>query len=713
MARMLTSRGWWFLVTVLLLLLLGLLVRQATLPVLALTLLLWFLGEWLLFTVRARLVAPHLVVEREVLDERGPVETLWAGRTFDVRVRLRLDHPMTLPHVGVADWLPFGLEHLDGATHTDAALSAEQPLELTYRVRCPAVAGPARFEGLRVQLADFQGFFVDVRFVQAVVVYRVLPVLADARGHASTSKRHNLLPPPGVHRLRSPGSGSELLDLRDYLPGDPPKTIAWKVSARRDRLITKEFESEVPLRCTLFVDTSNSVRVGPAGKNALARLLHISGAVAQANAAARDLTGLCLFDDNGMSVLRPARTARHLAEIMSRLADAAGLAPSTARAPLDTLLPLAHGFAQEVYPHLLRPEVNQVPFWLPWLWTRPASQPWLPASRSGRLTRWLARAAWLLPLAAAVLLLLAGYDATVDAWPAAVPIPPDVVLLVAVVGLLSVYPAVVAVLRGVGKVVLGALAGAGLVGLLGLAIGGFAAEWTGALVGHALGVIGGAILGARIGALFGSRARHLARWRKQLAAPIAARHGLGPGGLALLLEDDEQCALHLQRFLAEHQVPYTLPLYDAEGRYGFAAPGKVGVLGQALLGAVGKGHDNELFVLLVDLLELDEALAPLLQAVRVALARHHQVLVVCPWPPGVPTAEEPPPAVEAVVPAASPAALLPLLDRAARERFHAAYRRVRHAFARLGVPMVCAATDEPVPLILDRLERLRMLGRKR
>src|SRR5205807_372769 len=87
------------------------------------------------------------------------------------------------------------------------------------------------------------------------------PALVDAEGKTATSKRHNLLPPPGINRLLRPGTGSELMDLRDYLPGDPPRTIAWKVSARRDRLITKEFESEVPVRCTLFLDTSNSVRV--------------------------------------------------------------------------------------------------------------------------------------------------------------------------------------------------------------------------------------------------------------------------------------------------------------------------------------------------------------------------------------------------------------------------------------------------------------------
>ena len=56
------------------------------------------------------------------------------------------------------------------------------------------------------------------------------------------------------------------------------------------------------------------------------------------------------------------------------------------------------------------------------------------------------------------------------------------------------------------------------------------------------------------------------------------------------------------------------------------------MLAATLLRSVGKGHDNELFVLLVDLIELSDRLEPLLRAVRVALARHHQVIVVCPWP---------------------------------------------------------------------------------
>ena len=54
-----------------------------------------------------------------------------------------------------------------------------------------------------------------------------------------------------------------------------------------------------------------------------------------------------------------------------------------------------------------------------------------------------------------------------------------------------------------------------------------------------------------------------------------------------------------------------------------------------------------------------------------------------------------------------------VLRNVTRRRYHAAYNRLRRAFARLGVTVVCAASDEPVPLILNRLDRLRTAGRRR
>src|SRR6185437_11687241 len=101
------------------------------------------------------------------------------------------------------------------------------------------------------------------------------------------------------------------------------------------------------------------------------------------------------------------------------------------------------------------------------------------------------------------------------------------------------------------------------------------------------------------------------------------------------------------------------------GRYLFAAPEKVPVLAQALLRAVGKGRDNELFVLLVDLLELDDYLEPILRAVSVALGRHHQVILLCPWPPGL----APPPSSR-IVKANDPPPAIHDWDQLTTQRFH-------------------------------------------
>ena len=47
----------------------------------------------------------------------------------------------------------------------------------------------------------------------------------------------------------------------------------------------------------------------------------------------------------------------------------------------------------------------------------------------------------------------------------------------------------------------------------------------------------------------------LKRWRKRLAALLAVRYQLAPGGLALLLENDDHMAVYLQRFLAQKAGP--------------------------------------------------------------------------------------------------------------------------------------------------------------
>ncbi len=685
-----SARAWWFVVCGLLALVAGLFSRYLPLSLLGLTLLAWFGWEWLQFGLRVRTTLHRVRVAYAFADKRGPVRMLWAGQAFRVQVTVSLDDTgfswlrylglqPALPYIAVSERVPYAVEQTDGepgsTPRIDGPLRVGQPMTMSYTIRCGAI-GVARFEGVRVQVSDLQGFFYHAAFVRAGVTLRVLPSLADFDSRLNTHKRHNQLLPPGAHRLRQAGSGSELLDLRDYMPGDPPRTIAWKVSARRDRLITKEFESEVPVRCTLFVDTSRSVRLATRQGTPLQRLCEIAAAVLRTNTDRRDLTGLCLFDERHAQSIRPERGSSHVTRLLHLLTDAAGLAPVSRPADIDGLLPLAYAVAEDIYPELLQPDRNAMPFWVHWM--------------AGFPGHWRRRVGLIPFLHRRKLYFL---------WLATLGIPFTLTLL-----------------------------------NLGLAFVLSPLDWalfTLITTLFSVGFMAMALVLVFATILVSWRQRRLASWRKRLAAMLSVRHGLAPGGLEAMLEDEDLLALNMQRFLADHRVPYNLPLYDRDGRYLFAAPEKLPVLGRALIEAVGRGRDNELFVLLADVLELDEYLEPLLQAVRVALGRHHQVILVCPWPAGVdlpgtgghedrgsriedrdkePARSgvlDPRPAISA-----ARAGTQRLLSRATRESYQAAYERVRRRLGALGVSVICAASDEAVPLILERIDRLRGVRRR-
>jgi uncharacterized protein (DUF58 family) len=616
---MLTHRGWWFLFVTLMLTVLAISLGLGSMTIVCLTLLTWFLGSWLVFHVRLRWTAPALFVERRLLRQGQPAEVLWAKGSVTVTVRLGSDSQVSLPYVVVSDRVPPLARLKEGQPYAEGELHRGASVEIEYQLTCPT-AGRLRFDGLKVQIADVQGLFVADRFVRDRRRYRVLPPMVDEPEHLPVIKRHNLLPLLGTHRHLRPGSGSELLDLRDYLPGDPPKMIAWKASARRDRLMTKEFESDVPVRCTLLVDVSSSVRIGPPGQNAMARVIEIASAVVHANAEERDLTGICLLDEEGVrATCRPGRGRRHVLRLIQTLADAAELAPHVALAPLERLVPLAYGLAQDIYPELLEPDVNAFPWWLP-LW---APQPiYAIPQRGAGAARSLFGRFW------------HGLKRTIRDSP----------------------------------------------------------------------------IGLHRGRFFRLLpARHRAmRLRKKLAAILAMRYRLGPAGLAWLLEDDAACGDYVQRFLADHHVAAPLPLYDDKGRYLFGAPAKIEVAAQALLEGVLRGKENELFVIMVDFLEAGPHLEPLLRAVRVALARHHRVQVICPWPPGaaVPGATDRPRPVDE--PAAPHALTLHQhLARGSAVRLQAAFETVRQAFAPVGVSVIAAPEHQAVSLILSRMHKLR------
>ena len=660
---MLTSRGWWFFFVLLLMIAVGLLVSERVSPAIAIvgaTALAWFFIEWLTFLVRVHFAVPKLEIRRFLKADRRTISVVWAGQEFEVRVEMVLNSRIGLPYFTFQDRPPSGCNRIRGRDDTTTRLTRDDVATVKYVLRA-LIPGEIRFEGVRIQIADDQGFFYHRAFVRRPSTYLVLPPLADSEGNRRTSKSHNILPPPGLHRLRKSGSGSELHDLRDYRPGDPPKMIAWKASARRDRLITKEFESDVPVRCTLFIDASQSVRLGPPSETMLNQITTVASGVAQAALSDRDHVGLVLFDDRETEILRPARTSRHLIELLHRLAKANSAAPVSPSGDIDSLVRLSAPLAHEIYPDLLDRRINSVPwrmFWEPILDYRKAWLMLIPLLPFALLIGWAAA-------------LFAAFVLNVPEW----------VKQLAQGGSW--------VFNTLGSFLWPIFASAGLAVLAGII-------W----FFHGLS--------GQLPPWYALRMR-----RKRLSALFAALDAAPPGTDARYLDDDDLFARRAQEFLAEHHRRYPIDLFDESGRYLFRGEGKIEVLAKALLRCVAHCRDNELFVILADLFELDDFLPPLIRAVRVACARHHQVMVICPWMPGIPVLDEKGSKGERSKKMREHALDLGFrgieaqLFRQTAERYHQAFLKLRREFGKSGVLLVRAQQHESVRLILNRMDRLR------
>jgi uncharacterized protein (DUF58 family) len=119
------------------------------------------------------------------------------------------------------------------------------------------------------------------------------------------------LHPGGDERSRLRGAGIEYSDVREYAPGDDPRTIEWNITARSDRPYVRESMPDRGLDAWLLIDLTRSLDWGTA--RCLKRQLGLQLAVVagQLLTGRGNRVGALLFDQHVRSIIRPAagRTA--------------------------------------------------------------------------------------------------------------------------------------------------------------------------------------------------------------------------------------------------------------------------------------------------------------------------------------------------------------------------------------------------------------------
>lgn len=641
---MITPRGYWLLLAGIALAAVGAI--SAVTPIVAtvgLSILFWMLIEWSRFWLFLLRGIVQLKAERTITQRGREVRVGWAGAPLSVKLSLKNTGALRTIDIDASEVGVPRDSLRSGSIRTRGTIAAAGSMQWEYEL-VPPFAGIINFAGVHLRLADASGLFSANRTIPLRDIFTIIPTLIDCEGRQRASKRFNALPPPGIHRHRMPGSGSELLDLREYRPGDPPKMIAWKASARRDRLITKEYESDVPVRCVILLDASNVTRIPAKDGSDLQQYTTTAAGILQAASANRDLVGITIFDADRCWMNHPARTRSHLIKMLELIAQTAARKPDLPIEDSDVLLDAFQPVMFERYPELFDDRLNSQPLGMHW---RP-----LLDTRFG----------WTIFIP----FLLTPFFATNARWI-------DIAARVA----RAANPA-----TGLFVIDLAAF----LIGLLGM-------------------LLLPAILALAFWMIYSLQgflpfARRRANRRKQVAAALCSLDRDDPHGIERYRQDDAALASRIGRFAAEEHVTLPIQRLGHNGTDRFQEPNKLRMAADALTQATMRARDNELFVIFISLQHLNADLAPLLRAIRHARSRHHQILVFSVWrdyhsksidhksPLGVDSAGQQ---------MQFEAGRLSLVE----------YRKFRHQFTKAGAVFQMLDRERAVTAALDSLDRLR------
>jgi len=187
--------------------------------------------------------------------------------------------------------------------------------------------------GLSLEVQGSPGLYeVPLTFANPYGV-EIMPRAYQAFAHQALGGRSH----QGADRGRPgpvAGEGEQLRELREHRSGDAFRRIAWKATAKRGRLMVREYEREERDVVWFVLDASVELGAGTPGYSPLDRAIDEIAGYATRHAARGDRIGLAVVAGRTLSLLKPDRGVNHTLAILRALSEAASFVDSD-RSGLD------------------------------------------------------------------------------------------------------------------------------------------------------------------------------------------------------------------------------------------------------------------------------------------------------------------------------------------------------------------------------------------
>ena len=276
-----------------------------------------------------------LVLAAYVTGKLGPSpDAIKLKRKFDAVLSVRAENTIKLELENVsAEPIQFLLRDEPPpyfpSSHREFRVSLKPGAKATrsYTV-IPKNRGSESFRGSFVRIACPLGLVVRQERLITEEPLRVYPNVLALREFDLLQQKGRLRE-LGIRQARMRGLGTDFESLREYTDGDDYRKIDWKASARRGKLVVKQFETERNQSVIIAIDVGRHMLGEIDGITKLDHALDSCLMLAQAAALAGDQVGLFIYADHVIRYIPPRKGRNQVGTIVEALHDVVALPVET------------------------------------------------------------------------------------------------------------------------------------------------------------------------------------------------------------------------------------------------------------------------------------------------------------------------------------------------------------------------------------------------
>jgi uncharacterized protein (DUF58 family) len=232
------------------------------------------------------------------------------GMDHDIEILLK-NGAQSSRRVQVRDQTPLGWEP---APVLKALIHGRSSLRVSYPVVAPQ-RGEYGFGDLLLRVEGPLALVLRTIRLQAAEKIKVYPPLQPLR-YPDLATYRRVAYHWGLRPSRWRGEGREFESLREYVEGDDPRKIHWKATARLDRPIVQEYQTEKNQIVMIMLDVGRLMSAVSEGKTKLDHALEAAVQLAHTAIAGGDQAGILAFADQVISFIPPKKTPEQLQVIL-------------------------------------------------------------------------------------------------------------------------------------------------------------------------------------------------------------------------------------------------------------------------------------------------------------------------------------------------------------------------------------------------------------